>query len=109
MDELTQDQAHDIWRQAETLKRVSDGLIRLGPLGIGLDGVTALIPVAGTVYSAVAGGWVLWLGVKAKASPLTLARMLAYIAADTVSSDIPIVGQITDFFFPGHLMAASAC
>ena len=44
----------------------------------------------------------------AKASPLTLARMLAYIAADTVSSDIPLLGQAFDFFFPGHLMAAGA-
>ena len=108
MDELTQDQAHDIWRQAESLKRISDRLIGIGPFGVGLDGVTALIPVAGTVYSALAGGWVMWLGVKAKASPLTLVRMLAYVAADTISSDIPIIGQAADFFFQGHLMAANA-
>src|SRR4051812_48105226 len=105
MDELTRDQAHDIWHAAEKLKRVSDRLIGFGPFGVGLDGLTALVPVAGTVFSAVAGGWVLWQGVRAKAAPLTLVRMLAYVAADTIASDIPIVGQAADFFFPGHLMA----
>jgi hypothetical protein len=108
MSEITRDQAHDVWRQAETLKRVSDRLISIGPFGIGADGITTLVPVAGTVYSAAAGAYVLWLGLKAKASPLTMARMLAYIAADTVSSDIPLIGQAFDFFFPGHLMAAKA-
>src|SRR5690242_6519153 len=108
MNEITHAEAHEIWHRAEKLKRVSDGLIKIGFFGIGLDGVTALVPIAGTVYSAVAGGYVLWQGVKARAHPFTLARMAAYIAVDTVASDIPIVGQIADFFFPGHLMAAGA-
>jgi hypothetical protein len=108
MSEITREEAHDVWRQAETLKRVSDRLISIGPFGIGADGITAFAPVVGTLYSAAAGAFVLWLGLKARASPMTLARMLAYIAADTVSSDVPILGQAFDFFFPGHLMAAKA-
>ena len=108
MSEITREQAHDVWRQAETLKRVSDRLISIGPIGIGADGLTAFAPVVGTVYSAAAGAYVMWLGWKAGASPLTMARMLAYIAADTVSSDIPLIGQAFDLLFPGHLMAAKA-
>ena len=49
MDELNRDQAHTIWRQAETLKRLSDRLVGVGPFGVGLDGITAVIPVAGTI------------------------------------------------------------
>lgn len=108
MTEISRDQAHAAWHAAETLKRLSDRLIALGPFGLGLDGITAVIPVAGTVYSAAAGAYILWQGVKAGAAPLTLARMLAYVAVDTVASDIPIVGQAADVFFQGHLMAANA-
>ena len=108
MNEITTAEAHAVWRQAERLKKVSDRLIGFGPFGIGLDGATALIPIVGTVFSAVAGGFVIWQGVKAKASIATLARMIAYVAADTIASDVPIIGQIADVFFPGHLMAAGA-
>ena len=31
--------AHRAWRSAETIKRLSDRLIGVGPVGIGLDGV----------------------------------------------------------------------
>ena len=108
MTEISRDQAHAAWRAAETLKRLSDRLIALGPFGLGLDGITAVIPVAGTIYSAAAGAYVMWQGVRAGAAPLTLARMLAYVAVDTIASDIPIVGQAADVFFQGHLMAANA-
>lgn len=108
MTEITREQAHQAWRAAETLKRLSDRLIALGPFGLGLDGITAVIPVAGTVYSAAAGAFLMWHGVRAGAPAVTLARMLAYLAIDTIASDIPVVGQAADVFFQGHLMAANA-
>lgn len=100
--------AHRAWLSAERIKIASDRLIGLGPFGVGLDGALAFVPVAGGVYSLVAGLWLLAEAVRAEARPWTLARMGAYVLFNTASAEIPIVGQTFDFFFRGHLMAANA-
>jgi len=100
--------AHHAWRQAETVKRLSDRLIGIGPFGIGLDGVLAWVPGVGLAYGLGAGGLLLYHAVQAKASPGTLARMAAYLAADNLSDTVPMLGWAVDTLFPGHLMAAKA-
>ncbi len=102
------DKAHSAWRAAERIKLLSDRLIGVGPIGIGLDGVLSWVPVAGTVYSVGAGGLLLAHGISAGASLATLARMAAYIALDSAASVPPVVGWAIDTLFPGHLMAAKA-
>lgn len=106
--EVSKDRAHRAWRHAERIKRLSDRLVSVGPIGVGLDGVLAWVPVAGTVYSLGAGALLISEGIAAGARPVTLARMAAYIALDTASSVPPVVGWIVDTLFPGHLMAARA-
>ena len=101
-------EAHHAWRQAETVKRLSDRLIGIGPFGIGLDGVLAWVPGVGLAYGLGAGGLLLYHAVKAKASAATLARMAAYLAADNLSDTVPMLGWAVDTLFPGHLMAAKA-
>lgn len=100
--------ALDVHRQVDRLRRYSDRLVGIGPFGIGLDGVLAFVPIAGTVYSAGAGAWLLGQAVRAGASPLTIARMLGYLGVDTATSTVPLMGSAVDFLFPGHLMAAGA-
>src|SRR5258706_7953682 len=100
--------AHRVWLAAEKIKLVSDRLVGLGPFGVGLDGLLAFVPVAGGLYSLTAGGWLILEAVRVGASPWTLARMAAYVGFNTVSAEIPIIGQTFDFFFRGHLMAATA-
>lgn len=100
--------AHRAWRSAETIKRLSDRLIGVGPLGIGLDGVLAWVPGAGLAYGLGAGGLLLVHAFHAGASPATLARMTAYLAADNLSDTVPVLGWAIDTIFPGHLMAAKA-
>ena len=100
--------AHQAWRQAETIKRLSDRLIGIGPFGLGLDGVLAWVPGAGLAYGLGAGGLLLYHGIQAKASPVTLARMAVYLAADNLSDTVPVLGWAVDTLFPGHLMAAKA-
>ncbi|MBC7169189.1 DUF4112 domain-containing protein, partial [Phenylobacterium sp.] len=104
----SRDSAHRAWRSAERIKRLSDRVIGIGPLGLGLDGVLAWVPVAGTVYSVGAGGLLLFEGMRGGASAATLARMAAYLVADSASSTVPIAGWAVDTLFPGHLMAAKA-
>ena len=97
-----------IWSNVEGVKKLSDRAIGLGPFGIGMDGLLTWIPVVGTVYSVGAGGWLLTQAVRAKASPATIARMIGYLGVDVATGEVPVAGDVVDFFFPGHLMAAKA-
>lgn len=102
------ERAHRAWRNAETIKRLSDRLIAFGPLGLGLDGVLAWVPGANLLYSLGAGGLLIYEAVQARASAATLARMGLYIAANSAMTEVPIIGWAMDTLFPGHLMAARA-
>jgi hypothetical protein len=106
--EATRERAHRAWRSAERIKRLSDKLIKLGPFGVGLDAVLDWAPGAGPLYSAGAGGLLLYEAVAAGASRATIARMAGYLIADTATSSVPIAGWIVDALFPGHLLAARA-
>lgn len=97
-----------IWSNVEGVKKLSDRAIGLGPFGIGMDGLLTWIPIVGTVYSVGAGGWLLTQAVRAKASPATIARMVGYLGVDVATGEVPVAGDVVDFFFPGHLMAAKA-
>ena len=108
MDESHRDRAHRAWRNAERIKQLSDNLIKLGPWGLGLDGVLAWIPAANTNYSVGAGGLLIYEAVKAEAAPWTLARMAIYLVLNSAMTEVPIVGWAMDTLFRGHLMAANA-
>ncbi|WP_269716730.1 DUF4112 domain-containing protein [Caulobacter sp. NIBR2454] len=105
---MSREHAHQAWRHAETIKRLSDRIVGVGPFGIGLDGVIAWIPGANAIYSLGAGGLLMAHAVRSQAGGATMARMAAYLVADTASSGVPIIGWAVDTLFPGHLMAAKA-
>ncbi|WP_377367775.1 DUF4112 domain-containing protein [Phenylobacterium ferrooxidans] len=90
------------------MKGLSDRLVGIGPFGIGLDGVLAWVPGLGTAYSLAAGGALILSGITGGASLATLLRMGAYLAADSMSSTVPVAGWAIDTLFPAHLMAAKA-
>jgi hypothetical protein len=104
----TRERAHRAWRSADRIKRLSDGLVRIGPWGLGIDGVLAWVPGAGTLYSVGAGGLLLYEAAQAGASRATMARMTGWLLADSASSAVPVIGWAVDTFFRGHRMAAKA-
>ena len=106
--EVSRERAHQAWRSAARIKRLSDDLVKIGPWGLGLDGVLAWVPGANTLYSVGAGGLLLFEGVKGGASPWTLARMAAYLIANSAMTEVPVIGWAMDTLFRGHLMAANA-
>jgi hypothetical protein len=106
--ESERERAERAWRNAERIKRLSDNLVRIGPWGLGLDGVLAWVPIAGTVYSVGSGALLLYEGLRAKASPWTLTRMAAYVIANSAMSDVPVIGWAMDTLFRGQFMAATA-
>ena len=106
--EVTRERAHRAWRSAERIKRLSDKLMSFGPFGLGLDGVLAWVPGANLLYSVGAGGLLIYEAVGAGATGWTVARMAAYLIADSATSEVPIIGWAVDTLFPGHLLAARA-
>ncbi len=100
--------AHRAWRNAERIKRLSDRMVGIGPFGLGIDGVIAWIPGANAVYSVGAAGVLLAEAVNAGASTRTLAKMAAFLLADSATSTVPILGWAVDTLFPGHAFAAKA-
>jgi len=106
--ESDRERAHRAWRNAERIKKLSDSLVKIGPWGIGLDGVLAWAPVAGTLYSVGSGGLLLYEGYKAHASGMTLARMAGYMLVNSALSEVPVVGWAMDTLFRAQLMAANA-
>jgi hypothetical protein len=108
MHDITTADAHRVWITAEKIKRVSDGLVKLGAFSVGIDGLLAWVPGLGTAYSLGAGIWLLAEATRVRASAWTLARMGFYVGIRTISSIVPIEGWLVDFFFRGHLFAANA-
>jgi len=97
-----------IWTNVEGVKKLSDRVIGIGPFGLGLDALLTWVPVVGTVYTVATGGWLVLQGLRVRAGPATLARMVAYMAVDTAAGTVPVAGDVVDTFFPGQLMAANA-
>jgi hypothetical protein len=106
--ESTRERARRACRNAERIKKLADNLIKIGPWGLGLDGVLAWIPAAGTIYSLGSGALLLYEGTQARASAWTLARMAAYMIVNSAMSDVPVIGWAMDTLFRGLLMAANA-
>ena len=102
------DHIKKIYGSVEAVKRLSDRVVGIGPFGVGLDGLLALIPGAGGVYGIGAGAFLVLQGVRAEASPATSAKMVALLAADTLIGSVWLVGDAVDILFPAHLMAANA-
>ncbi len=112
-----------IYDSVESVKRLSDRIIGIGPINIiGLDGILALLPIPGlsTVYSIGAGLILLFQGLRARVTPMTLIISLLILAIDSgittvedVVKVIPGAGALLglipggiDALFQGHLYAA---
>ncbi len=63
---------HNIRLGVERVKKVSDRIVGIGPIGIGLDGILGFVPVLGVAYTVIAGSMLMMAGVRARASPMTL-------------------------------------
>lgn len=107
---MSQAPAHivKILHDCERLARLSDRIVKVGPLNLGLDSALALLPIGGGLYTIGLGGWLLYKGWKAKASPATLARMAAYVGVDALTAAVPVLGSAVDMLFPGHILAVRA-
>jgi hypothetical protein len=88
------------------VRRLSDGLFRIGPMKIGADGLIGFIPGLGDVYALGAGGYLLHQAYRAGAPRSVLGKMAGWLALDVATGAVPLAGDAIDFFFRGHARAA---
>ena len=107
---MTQAPAHlvKLLHDCERVARLSDRIVKVGPLNLGIDSALALLPIGGGLYTIGLGGWLLYMGVKAQASGATLARMGIYVGVDALTAEVPVLGAAVDMLFPGHILAVRA-
>lgn len=99
---------HNIRLGVERIKNVSDRIVGVGPIGIGLDGILSWIPGAGVAYSGIAGAMLVIEGVRARAATGTLLHMAALLFVDTFLDVVPNpVSAVADTFFTGHKWSAN--
>ncbi len=97
---------HNIRSSIDRTKKMSDGVIKIGPFGLGLDALLGFVPPLGSAYSAGAGLVLVFDGVRARAAPMVLAEMTLILAIDTLTPYIPKAGGVLDALFTGHKWAA---
>ena len=96
---------------------LSDNIVKLGPFGIGLDGILAWVPVVGTLYSGAAALTMIAMGWRARVPISTLVGatsilvMRTTVAAGGEALLLPIfpVGGAAEFavdLFRAHKWAA---
>ncbi|EGF89508.1 hypothetical protein ABI_39220 [Asticcacaulis biprosthecium C19] len=117
------DHIRRIYDSIESVKRLSDRVIGIGPINIiGLDGILALlpIPILSTAYSILAGGFLLIQGIRSHATLSTIATSFIILAIDAGLTTVEELLQLipgagwllaiipggADALFQGHLYAA---
>jgi len=97
-----------------TVKRLSDGIVRIGPINvIGLDGILSWVPIPGVVdaFSLLTGVFILWQALRARVDTATLIAAFIVLFIDGTlgfAEVIPVVGMIgsaADTLFQGQLYA----
>jgi len=86
--------------------RLSDGLLRIGPLSIGIDGVLSWVPGLGEIYSAVAGTFIVIQGLRAGVGVPTLILAACLMISRTAVSAIPLAGPLASDVFTAHRWSA---
>lgn len=103
-------------RNIERIKKLSDNVVGIGPLGIGLDGLLSWVPGAGAVYSGIAGLMLIGEGMRVGAPAGDMFKIVLWIAADTFADILPLTPftlpflpatAVVDTFFTAHKWSAN--
>jgi hypothetical protein len=87
---------------AEKLAWMMDGMFKVGPWSVGLDGLIGLIPGLGDIAGALIGMLIVVRAVQAGIPRVAVARMVTNIAIDTFVGSIPILGDAFDFAYKSN-------
>jgi hypothetical protein len=103
----TDSELRSIRHSVSWVGRLSDNIVRVGPLSLGVDGILSWIPGVGEIYSTVAGGFIVIQGARAGVPLPILATATALLTCRTLISGIPIAGAAFADVFTAHRWAAA--
>jgi hypothetical protein len=83
-----------IRRSVDIVGKLSDGLIRIGPLRLGADAALSWIPGVGEIYSSAAAVFLIFQGARAQVPLTTLLAALALMGGRTLITAVPIGGPL---------------
>jgi Domain of unknown function (DUF4112) len=87
----------------ERLAWLMDNSIRLGPRwSIGLDGLLGLVPGAGDMASGAISSLIVLRAAASGIPKVTVARMVANVAFDSLLGSIPFAGDLFDFAYKAN-------
>jgi hypothetical protein len=86
--------------------RLSDGLVRIGPFSLGIEGVLSWIPGIGELYGSGAAAFLLIQGARARVPASTLLLAAGLMTGRTLISAIPIAGAAASDLLTAHKWAA---
>ena len=95
-----------IRNSVQAIGKLSDGLVRLGPFRLGIDGVLSWVPGVGELYSTAAAGFIIVQGIRARVPVPILAACAAMMASRTVISAVPLAGPLAADLFLAHRLSA---
>jgi Domain of unknown function (DUF4112) len=90
-----------IRRRVEALEQLLERSFVLPVLNrpIGLDSIIGLIPGIGDFITTIMGSYLVWEARNLGMSKWQITRMIGNIGIDTAIGAVPLVGDVTDFFF----------
>jgi hypothetical protein len=86
----------------EWLAWLMDDSIRIGPWGVGLDGMIGLIPGIGDVAGAAVSALIIARAMQSGISKSAIIRMVINVALDSLAGSVPFFGDIFDFAFKSN-------
>jgi hypothetical protein len=92
---------HSVRRRVEGLERLLERSIAVPGMGkaVGLDAVVGLIPVAGDIFGAAMGAYLVFEASLLGLPKWKLLRMAGNVAFDSAVGAIPVAGDVFDFMF----------
>lgn len=89
-----------------TLARLLDDIFHIPgtSIGFGLDAIIGLVPGIGDLITSMASFLIIYAGWQRGLPRLTITRMLANVAIDTVLGSVPIVGDVFDAAWKSNRM-----
>lgn len=96
----------DPLRSARQFARLLDDLVRVPgtKIGVGLDPLINLIPIAGDAVGTAMSAYLLVTAVRMGVPKRVIARMLLNIGIDALVGAIPIIGQAFDFVWKANAL-----
>jgi hypothetical protein len=104
---MTDRELRQIRDSIKLVGRLSDSIVKLGPLSLGIDGVLSWAPMIGEIYSACAGLFILIQGLRARVSWKILALAAVLLGLRTFGDAIPLAGPLFADLFVAHRWSAN--